>query len=204
MRLLVLGTGGMANTHAEHFAAIDGVELRLIDTDGEDSLVGDPGEIWVRGPSVFQGYWNDADATRAAIDADGWLHTGDIALVTDEGYLYLVDRAKDLIIVSGFNVFPSEVEEVIAEMADVTAVAVVGVPDPVQGEAVVAWVSPSDHADRDTLSEEILDRCRRRLAGYKIPSVVHLVDRLPYTLTGKVQRGRLRSMENERVVGSLE
>jgi long-chain acyl-CoA synthetase len=122
-------------------SALDGVEMRLVDVDGEDALVGDPGEIWVRGPNVFHGYWNDEEATRAALDAEGWLHTGDVAVVDDDGLIYLVDRAKDLIIVSGFNVFPAEVEDVIAEMPGVAECAVVGVPHPHTGESVKAFVA---------------------------------------------------------------
>ena len=104
-----------------------GVEVRLVDADGEDVLVGDSGEIWVRGPNVFKGYWEDEDATAAALDADGWLRTGDVAVVDDDGFLYLVDRAKDIIIVSGFNVYPAEVEEVLLEHPAIDGAAVVGV-----------------------------------------------------------------------------
>ena len=101
---------------------LPGVEVRLVDADGEDALIGDAGEIWVQGPNVFQGYWNDPEATRAgARRADGWLRTGDIAVVDDDGFLFLVDRVKDLIIVSGFNVFPAEVEEVLLEHPAVDA-----------------------------------------------------------------------------------
>ncbi len=136
-------------------APVDGVEVRLVDADGEDVLVGDPGEIWVKGPNVFQGYWNDAEATRNCIDADGWLHTGDIAMVDDEGFLFLVDRAKDLIIVSGFNVFPAEVEEVLLEMDGIREVAVVGVPHPHTGEAVKAFVvvEPGHSLEEDAVIE---------------------------------------------------
>ena len=114
--------------------------MRLVDADGDDVLVGDSGEIWVAGPNVFQGYWNDPEATAAALTADGWLRTGDIAVVDDDGYLFLVDRVKDLIIVSGFNVYPAEVEEVLLEHPAVEACAVVGVPHPYSGEAVKAYV----------------------------------------------------------------
>src|SRR4029077_4352505 len=109
---------------------LPGVEMRLVDADGEDALVGDSGEIWVRGPNVFQGYWNDPDATAAALTPDGWLRTGDIGVVDDEGYVFLVDRAKDLIIVSGFNVFPAEVEDVLLSNPAVAEAAVVGVEHP--------------------------------------------------------------------------
>ena len=111
-------------------------------TTARTSLAGDAGEIWVRGPNVFQGYWNDPEAT-ARVLGDGWLRTGDIATIDDDGYLYLVDRAKDLIIVSGFNVYPAEVEEVLAEHPAVAEVAVIGVPHPHHGEAVKAYVVPA-------------------------------------------------------------
>jgi long-chain acyl-CoA synthetase len=109
-------------------------------TEGDDVLVGDAGEIWVRGPNVFPGYWNDPRGHGRVLDADGWLHTGDIAVIDDDGYLFIVDRAKDLIIVSGFNVYPAEVEEVLVEHPAVAEAAVVGVEHPHTGEAVKAYV----------------------------------------------------------------
>jgi long-chain acyl-CoA synthetase len=171
-------------------APIDGVEVRLVDSDGGDVLVGDPGEIWVRGPNVFQGYWNDAEATRACIDDDGWLHTGDIALVDDEGFLYLVDRAKDLIIVSGFNVFPAEVEEVLMQLDGVQECAVVGVPHPHTGEAVKAFVvvAPGHALEEDA----VIEFAAAHLARYKCPQKVNFVDELPQNLNGKVLRRALR------------
>ena len=171
-------------------APVDGVEVRLVDTEGEDVLVGDPGEIWVQGPNVFQGYWNDAEATRNCIDDDGWLHTGDIAMVDDEGFLFLVDRAKDLIIVSGFNVFPAEVEEVLLEMDGIREVAVVGVPHPHTGEAVKAFVvvEPGHSLEEDA----IIEFAAQRLARYKCPQKVNFVDELPLNLSGKVLRRALR------------
>ena len=119
---------------------LPGLRVRLVDADGQDALVGDAGEVWVQGPNVFAGYWDDPAATAEALTADGWLRTGDVAVVDDDGFLFLVDRAKDLIIVSGFNVYPAEVEEVIAQHPAVEQVAVVGVPHPHSGEAVKAYV----------------------------------------------------------------
>ena len=119
---------------------IEGVEVRLVDPEGDDVLDGDAGEVWVRGPNVFKGYWNDPVTTARVLDADGWVHTGDIAVTDEDGYLYLVDRAKDLIIVSGFNVYPAEVEDVLVAAPGVSEVAVVGVPHPHSGEAVKAYV----------------------------------------------------------------
>ena len=126
---------------------LGGVELRLVDDDGGDALVGDAGEIWVRGPNVFAGYLDDPEATARVLTADGWLRTGDIGMCDEDGWLYLVDRAKDLVIVSGFNVYPAEVEEVLAAHPDVAEVGVIGVPHPHTGEAVKAFVVLADGRD---------------------------------------------------------
>jgi long-chain acyl-CoA synthetase len=169
---------------------IPGVEIRLVDADGEDAFVGDPGEIWVRGPNVFKGYWNDPEATAATLTPDGWLRTGDIAVASDEGELTIVDRAKDLIIVSGFNVYPAEVEEALLEHPGVEGVAVVGVEHPHTGEAVKAYVvvAPGARVDED----ELTDFCATRLARYKTPSKILFVDELPHGLGGKILRRELR------------
>ena len=166
------------------------VQLRLMDGTGDDVLIGDPGEVWVRGPNVFAGYWNDAAATEAALTADGWLRTGDVGVVDDAGFLYLVDRAKDLIIVSGFNVFPAEVEEVLDAHPAVAEAAVVGVPHPHSGEAVTAYVVPAAGAELD--EEELVAWCARHLARYKCPAKISFVDQLPHSLTGKILRRSLR------------
>ena len=189
--------GGTANGSVG--APLPGLELRIVSaaplagSDGTEPP--GSGEIQVRGPNLFSGYWPDGEGGPAT---DGWYGTGDVGYIDARGDLHLVDRLKELIIVSGFNVFPSEVEDVIAGLSDVAAVAVVGIPDAATGEAVAAWVCPTDHADRDWIVEEVLTECRRRLATYKVPVVVHVVDRLPYTQTGKVQRGLLRAIERDR------
>ena len=176
-----------------HFGSVGlpltGVTIRLVDADGEDALVGDSGEIWVKGDNVFQGYWEDPDATAAVLTPDGWLRTGDVAVVDDEGYLELVDRAKDLIIVSGFNVYPAEVEDVLIEHPGVEACAVVGVPHPYSGQAVKAYVvvAPGRSYDED----EIIAWCADHLARYKCPEKVMFVDELPHGLSGKVLRREL-------------
>ena len=169
---------------------LPGVSVRLVDSSGEDALVGDPGEIWVKGPNVFPGYWQDDDATRSALTDDGWLRTGDVAVVDDAGFLSLVDRAKDVVIVSGFNVFPAEVEDVLGRHPAVAAAAVVGVPHPHSGEAVRALIvaEPGAHVDAD----ELIDFAGQHLARYKCPSSVSFVDELPQTVTGKVLRRALR------------
>ncbi len=166
------------------------IEIRLLDEDGEDVLVGDAGEIHVRGPNIFAGYWNDPEATGKALTPDGFLRTGDIAVVNDDGYLFLVDRAKDLIIVSGFNVYPAEVENVLIEHPAIDAVAVVGVPHPYTGEAVKAFVvlAPDVSAEED----DIIVWCSEHLARYKCPDKVMFVDQLPKGAGGKVLKRALR------------
>jgi long-chain acyl-CoA synthetase len=168
---------------------LDGIDVRLVDETGDDVLLGDAGEIWVKGPNVFQGYLDDPEQTARVLTSDGWLRTGDIAVTDDDGYLYLVDRAKDLIIVSGFNVYPAEVEEVIAEHPAVAEVGVVGVPHPHTGEAVKAWVvvRPGMAVDEDTL----ISWCTDRLARYKSPSKILFVDELPRNVSGKLLRRSL-------------
>src|SRR5262245_29338320 len=169
---------------------LPGVEMRLVDKTGEDTLVGDPGEIWVRGPNVFPGYWNDPEATAAALTSDGWLRTGDVAVVDDDGFLSIVDRAKDVIIVSGFNVYPAEVEEVLGTHPGVKEVAVVGVPHPTSGEAITAFVVPAPGAQPS--ESELIAHVGRHLARYKCPSTIVIVDRLPHGDTGKVLKRELR------------
>ena len=169
---------------------LPGLRVRLIDRFGEDALIGDPGEIWVHGPNVFAGYWNDPEATRAALTEDGWLRTGDLAVVDDDGFLRLVDRAKDVIIVSGFNVVPAEVEAVLVRHPDIAEAAVVGVPHPHTGEAVKAFVVPVPGASIE--GDAIVEYTSRHLARYKCPSTVAVVDRLPHGLTGKLLRRELR------------
>jgi long-chain acyl-CoA synthetase len=167
--------------------AIPGVELRLLDEDGAAAEEGDPGEIVVRGPNLFSGYWPDgADGP----DGDGWWRTGDVAYADPDGDLFLVDRRNDLVLVSGFNVYPREVELAIAEHPDVAEVAVIGVPHPATGEAVKAFVVP--RAGATVRAEDITAHAARHLARFKRPTIVSVVDRLPHTATGKVAKGRLR------------
>lgn len=169
---------------------VPGVEVRIVDEDGEDAFVGDSGELWIKGPNVFGGYWEDPEATRAVIIPDGWLRTGDVAVADDDGYLYLVDRSKDLIIVSGFNVFPAEVEEVLASHPGVAEVAVVGDHDAHSGESVHAYVVLEEGASPD--QDELRQWCRDRLARYKCPTDITLVEALPHGLGGKLLRRALR------------
>ena len=169
--------------------ALPGVMVRLVDVDGDDVPAGDPGEIRVKGPNVFAGYWHDDEATERVLTADGWLCTGDIAVADDDGYLWLVDRAKDLVIVSGFNVYPAEVEEVLRTHPAVADVAVVGVPNARTGEALAASVVPARGRVPDP--DELRSFAAHHLARYKCPSVIEVVDELPRTVAGKVLRREL-------------
>ncbi len=171
-------------------APLPGIRLRIIDADGHDVLVGDAGELQVQGPNVFKGYWNDPEATAAALTDDGWLRTGDLAVVDEDGFLFLVDRMKDLIIVSGFNVYPGEVEAVLVEHPDIEQAAVVGVQHPHTGEAVKAYVVVREGAAVE--EDDIIEFCEGRLARYKCPQKVWFVDELPQGLGGKVLRRQLR------------
>jgi len=168
---------------------LPGIDVRLVDEEGEDALTGDAGEIWVRGDNVFLGYWEDKEATDRVLTGDGWLRTGDIAVVDDDGYLFIVDRAKDLVIVSGFNVYPAEVEDAILEHPGVEAVAVVGVSHPHSGETVKAFVvqAGGHHLEED----QIIEFCAGRLARYKCPTKVTFVGELPRGQGGKLLRRAL-------------
>ena len=165
---------------------LPGVELRVVDVDGLDALPGDSGEVWVRGPNVFAGYWRDDEATSRVLDPKGWLRTGDIATRDDSGALYLVDRAKDLIIVSGFNVFPAEVEDVLLAHPAVAQALVVGRSHPATGESVVAHVVliPGIPAEED----DIIEHCADHLARYKCPTKVFIRSVLPVGAQGKPLR----------------
>jgi long-chain acyl-CoA synthetase len=170
---------------------LPGLDVRLVDEEGEEVAAGDPGEIVIRGPNVFEGYWRRDEESGNAF-RDGWFRTGDVAYRDDDGYLFIVDRSKDLIIVSGFNVFPKEVEEAVAAHEKVAECAVIGVPDARTGEAVKALVVLKE--GQEATEEEILDHCRTRLARFKLPRDVEFVGTLPRHATGKVLRRRLRGV----------
>lgn len=169
---------------------LPGIELRLVDENGDDAESGDSGEIWVRGDNVFRGYLRDEEATSRVITPEGWLRTGDVAVRDDDGYLFLVDRVKDLIIVSGFNVYPAEVESVLNAHAAIAQSAVVGVAHPHTGEAVRAYVVLESGAYLD--EESVIEWCQKHVARYKCPSKVLIVESLPTGGTGKVLRRALR------------
>lgn len=167
---------------------VPSTDIKLMDDDGNEVAAGEVGEMWVKGPQVMAGYLNRPEATEEIIQ-DGWLATGDIAKVDDEGYFYIVDRKKDMILVSGFNVFPNEIEEVAAMHDMVMEAAAVGVPHEVSGEVVKLFVVKKD--DQLT-SEMVIEHCRIHLTGYKIPKHVVFKEDLPKTNVGKILRRELR------------
>ncbi|HEX2241012.1 MAG TPA: long-chain fatty acid--CoA ligase [Actinomycetota bacterium] len=166
------------------------VEIRLVDEEGRDVEVGDPGELLVRGPNVFAGYWNREEDTKAAFSGE-WFRTGDVAVRDEDGYYYLVDRKRDLIIVSGFNVFPSEIESILLQHPKVAEAAVIGAPHAYTGEAVKAYVVPKSGSE---LSANELERfVEDRLARFKRPETFELVSELPHLPTGKIVKRALRT-----------
>ncbi|WP_105265075.1 long-chain-fatty-acid--CoA ligase FadD [Pseudoalteromonas sp. T1lg76] len=163
-------------------------DIKLMLDNGEEAPKGEPGELWVKGPQVMKGYYNRPDATAECLK-DGWFATGDIATYDDEGFFYIVDRKKDMILVSGFNVFPNEIEEVIADHEGVLEVAAVGVPHEVSGEQVKVFVVKKDPS---LTEKDIIKHCRDNLTNYKVPKLVEFRDELPKTNVGKILRRALK------------
>jgi fatty-acyl-CoA synthase len=167
------------------------VEVKIINPEGGATVArGDPGELCTRGYSVMAGYWNDPERTAEAIDADGWMHTGDLATMDEEGYVNIVGRSKDMVIRGGENVYPREVEEFLYAHPDIADVQVIGVPDERFGEELMAWVIPRAGASLN--DDAIRAFCQGRIAHYKIPRYVKTVDAFPMTVTGKVQKFKMR------------
>ncbi|MCC5952770.1 MAG: fatty acid--CoA ligase family protein [Acidimicrobiia bacterium] len=171
--------------------AIPDVEVRVVDDEGGEVARGEPGEVVLRGYNVMAGYLDDPEATAATIDADGWLHTGDIGVMDEAGNVRITDRRKDMYIVGGFNAYPAEIEQMMAEHPAVGQVAVVGIPDERLGEVGMAWVvlRPGAEVDEATL----VAWCRGRMANYKVPRRVRFVDALPLNASGKVLKFELRA-----------
>jgi long-chain acyl-CoA synthetase len=164
-------------------------EIRLVDDNGQDVKQGEPGELIARGPQVMAGYWKRPDETAKTIK-DGWLYTGDVAVMDNEGYFKIVDRKKDMILVSGFNVYPNEVEDCIAKHPEVVEVAVIGIPDGASGEAVKAYVVPRNPS---LTQESLKTHCKELLTAYKVPRYVEFRTELPKTPIGKILRKDLRA-----------
>ena len=163
-------------------------ELKIILENGEEAPKGESGELCVKGPQVMQGYYNRPEATAECLK-DGWFATGDIATYDDEGFFYIVDRKKDMILVSGFNVFPNEIEEIVAMHDGVLEVAAIGVPHEVSGEQVKVFVVKKDPS---LTEKDIISHCRDNLTNYKVPKLVEFRDELPKTNVGKILRRALK------------
>ncbi|MDF2077058.1 long-chain fatty acid--CoA ligase [Ectopseudomonas mendocina] len=166
---------------------------RIINDDGQELAIGEIGELCVKGPQVMKGYWQRQEATDEILDADGWLKTGDIGLIQEDGYLRIVDRKKDMILVSGFNVYPNELEDVLATLPGVLQCAAIGVPDEKSGEAIKVFVvvKPGESVTK----EQVMEHMRANLTGYKVPKAVEFRDVLPTTNVGKILRRELRDEE---------
>ena len=179
--------------------AIPGVEVQVVDDKGVDVPRGEPGEIVIRGYNVMKGFIHDPEATAEAIDADGWLHTGDVGVMDTRGNLRITDRTKDMFIVGGFNAYPAEIENMINEHPAVSAVTVVGVPDTRMGEVGYAYVIPRHNA-RIT-PDELTAWCREKMANYKVPRYVEIVDAFPLNASGTVLKYELREAARQKANG---
>ncbi len=174
--------------------ALEGVEIKIVDEKGHTLPAGELGEIAIKGPNVMKGYFNRPEET-AEVIRDGWFLSGDIGKMDEDGYVYLVDRAKDMVNISGFKVWPREVEEVLSKHDAVTEAAVIGIPDPISGEAVKAFVVLKEGAQ--LAEKEVIDFCRDRMAVYKAPHYVEFIDALPRNPSGKVLKRELRLREHD-------
>jgi long-chain acyl-CoA synthetase len=174
-----------------------GTDAMIVDIENRDRTlpIGEVGELAVKGPQVMKGYWNQPAETEAVLK-DGWLLTGDIAKMDEDGYFYIVDRKKDMINVGGFKVYPREVEDVLFEHPSIKEAGVIGVPDEFSGEVVKAFVVPKDPSNKPS-EKEVIDFCLARLAKFKAPRKVEFVQELPKTLIGKVLRRRLRELTSQ-------
>jgi acyl-CoA synthetase (AMP-forming)/AMP-acid ligase II len=170
--------------------AIPGVDVRLVDDDNKPVATGEPGEVVVRGYNVMQGFLDDPEATAEAIDADGWLHTGDIGVMDAQHNLRITDRKKDMFIVGGFNAYPAEIENMISAHPAVSQVAIVGMPDARMGEVGCAFVVP--RPGKEVVPDDLIAWCREQMANYKVPRRVEVVDALPLNASGKVLKFELR------------
>ncbi|KJF17016.1 MULTISPECIES: AMP-binding protein [Acidithrix] len=166
------------------------LEVKVVDSDGHCVERGVPGEFLTRGYSVMLGYWNDSKKTTEAIDPARWMHTGDLAIMDEDGFLNIVGRAKDMIIRGGENIYPREIEEFLYSHPDIMDVSVIGIPDPVYGEVVMAWITLKEGAN--LTQKDIHDYCEGKIAHYKVPKVIKFVSEFPMTVTGKVQKYVMR------------
>jgi long-chain acyl-CoA synthetase len=188
--VLTLNPPGQAGFSATVGMPLPSTRIKLLDDDGREVAPGEAGEVCARGPQVMRGYWEKPEANASAFTSDGYFRTGDIGVLDEEGFLRIVDRKKDMVLVSGFNVYPNEVEAVAAACAGVAECACIGVPDEKTGEAVKLFVVRAPGSD--LAEERLLEHCRRELAAYKVPRIVRFLDALPKSTVGKILRRELR------------
>ncbi|RJL70860.1 long-chain-fatty-acid--CoA ligase [Acinetobacter radioresistens] len=172
---------------------LPGSEIKIVDAHGNEVPLGSAGELCVKGPHIVQGYLNRPEES-ADTFVEGWLHTGDIAQLDEDGFCYILDRKKDMVLVSGFNVYPNEIEAVIAEHPDIIEVAVIGVPDVQTGEAVKAYIATRNPS---LSTDEILAHCKEHLTAYKVPKVIEVLPELPKSTVGKILRAELRNLQQQ-------
>lgn len=172
---------------------LPGSEIKIVDVQGNEVPLGSAGELCVKGPHIVQGYLNRPEES-ADTFVEGWLHTGDIAQLDEDGFCYILDRKKDMVLVSGFNVYPNEIEAVIAEHPDIIEVAVIGVPDVQTGEAVKAYIATRNPS---LSTDEILAHCKEHLTAYKVPKVIEILPELPKSTVGKILRAELRNLQQQ-------
>jgi fatty-acyl-CoA synthase len=174
--------------------ALPNVEIKIVDPEtGETVGIGEKGELCSKGYIVMPGYWEDDVATKGAIDHEGWMHTGDLAVMDERGYCNIVGRAKDMLIRGGENIYPREIEEVLFQHPAIAGVQVFGVPDKKMGEEVAAWISLREGAEQPS-DDELRTFCRERLAHFKVPRYWKFVTEFPMTVTGKVQKYKMREL----------
>jgi long-chain acyl-CoA synthetase len=193
-----LGTTFAANGPIKHGSigvALPYTEAKIVDAEDASKTLsaGEVGELMIKGGTVMQGYYGNEQATRDTIDPNGWLHTGDVASMDEDGCVFIVDRKKDMILTAGFNVYPAEIERVVAGHPDVALVAVGSIPDEVKGELAKAYIVPKTGVTPNV--DDIITYCREHLAAYKVPRAVQFVDDLPKTSTGKVMRRELKTLD---------
>ena len=174
-------------------AALPGTEIKLLDDNNNEVAAGQAGELSVRGPQVMQGYWRSEEATAEVMTDDGFFKTGDIGEQLDNGYYKIVDRKKDMSIVSGFNVYPNEVEEILSNHTGILEAAVIGVPLEKTGEAVKAFIVKSKD-NQDLKEQDVISHCKEFLTAYKVPKQIVFMDELPKTAGGKILRRELRTV----------
>ena len=170
---------------------LSSTEVSIRDINGDALDFEQAGELWVKGPQVMQGYWQRPDETAKVMRPEGWLRTGDIALMNSQGYVKLVDRLKDMVLVSGFNVYPNEIEDILALHPKILEAGVIGIKDDYSGEVVKAFIVKKDPS---LTEEEVRDYCRRELSAYKCPKQIVFVDNLPKSNVGKILRKELRNL----------